>query len=54
MCVDFMSRDMEFDGDAFQCNFGNAEFEFDAHTHTYTHTHTSSSSSCLAAIWTVT
>ena len=31
-CLDFLLSDMEFDGDAFQCDFGNAELQFDAHT----------------------
>ena len=33
--MDFLLSDMEFDGDAFQCCFGNAELQFDAHTCTH-------------------
>ena len=31
-CLDYLLSDMEFDGDAFQCHFGNAEMQFDAHS----------------------
>ena len=31
-CLDCLLSDMEFDGDAFQCHFGNAEMQFDAHS----------------------